>query len=147
MTLKADTEYRISIQYSCISSFPDRKPGDIGAGVLRIGARLKVENSNLIADAVRLASETDIVVLCLGTDGEKETEGFDRADMRHADPSKCMSHHQRTDGNLIVYHQNKMPLHPPFLRQTLKPLSSTFREVQSRCPGLPKHLLYCNRGF
>jgi hypothetical protein len=70
-----------AIQDSCISSFPDRNPGDLDGGILHIGARRMSNNSELIAEAVRVASEPDIAIVCLGMDKDAESEGFDRSDM------------------------------------------------------------------
>lgn len=80
--MKASRSYRVSIQYSCISSFPNRKPVDLGGGILFIGARRTANNSELlIAEAARVASEADIAIVCLGMDKDKESEGFHRSDM------------------------------------------------------------------
>jgi beta-glucosidase len=80
--MTAGRQYKVSIQYTCISAFPDRQPGHLGGGILRIGARLAVDKADLVAEAVQLASAADVVILCLGTDSERETEGFDRTTMR-----------------------------------------------------------------
>ncbi|KAH6712483.1 glycoside hydrolase superfamily [Leptodontidium sp. MPI-SDFR-AT-0119] len=79
--LSASKSYKISIRYSCISSFPHRKPGDLAGGILRVGARLVSSNADLIKEAVQAASKSDTVILCLGTDGDRESEGFDRTHM------------------------------------------------------------------
>ncbi|KAL3471517.1 glycosyl hydrolase family 3 N terminal domain-containing protein [Aspergillus californicus] len=81
IAMTAGQQYKVSIQYSCISALPDRQPGLLGGGILRIGARLVVEKADLLAEAVQLASAADVVILCLGTDSERETEGFDRITM------------------------------------------------------------------
>ncbi|KAJ0418579.1 glycosyl hydrolase family 3 N terminal domain-containing protein [Aspergillus carlsbadensis] len=81
IAMTAGRQYKVSVQYSCISALPDRQPGHLGGGILRVGARLAVERADLVAEAVRLASAADVVVLCLGTDSERETEGFDRTTM------------------------------------------------------------------
>ncbi|KAL3441430.1 glycoside hydrolase superfamily [Aspergillus insuetus] len=79
--ITAGRQYKVTIQYSCISALPDRQPGHLRGGVLRIGARLAVDKADLLAEAVQLASTADVVILCLGTDSERETEGFDRTTM------------------------------------------------------------------
>jgi beta-glucosidase len=80
--LQGSETYHISVEYSSLSTFPDRKAADLGGGVLRIGACRVVNNSELIAEAVKLASSVDTVILCVGTDQERESEGFDRKDMK-----------------------------------------------------------------
>ncbi|KAL2838660.1 beta-glucosidase precursor [Aspergillus pseudodeflectus] len=81
IAMTAGRRYKVSIQYSCISALPDRQPGHLGGGILRIGARPAVEKAELLAEAVQMASTADVVILCLGTDSERETEGFDRKTM------------------------------------------------------------------
>ncbi|KAL2839432.1 glycoside hydrolase superfamily [Aspergillus pseudodeflectus] len=81
ISMTAGRQYKVAIQYSCISALPDRQPGHMGGEILRIGARLAVEQADLRAEALQLASTADVVILCLGTDSERETEGFDRTTM------------------------------------------------------------------
>lgn len=54
----------------------------MGGGALRLGVSPVVPPEVALADAVKAASEADSVILCIGTDGERESEGFDRKDMK-----------------------------------------------------------------
>lgn len=83
ITLKGGKGYQVTIEYSNLSTFPDRRPADIGGGALRIGVCRVTDPTQLIAEAVEVASKVDTVILCLGTDQERESEGFDRADMKY----------------------------------------------------------------
>lgn len=80
--LKEGEEYKVEIVYSPISTFPERTPGDLGGGAVRLGVTQVVDPEVTLADAAKIASEADTVILCVGTDGEWESESYDRKDMK-----------------------------------------------------------------
>jgi beta-glucosidase len=82
MNLNEGQLYEIAVEYTNQSSFSDRKPDQLHGGALQIGACRVVEDADLIKEACLVASHADIAILCLGTDGERESEGFDRQSMR-----------------------------------------------------------------
>lgn len=82
MDLLEEREYSVVVEYSSISTFPERRIGDMGGGALRLGAWQVRDPAIVLAEAVRTASEADTVILCIGSDGERESEGFDRSSMK-----------------------------------------------------------------
>jgi beta-glucosidase len=71
--LQKDLPYKLVIEYAWQGVVPWR--------MLRIGC-LSPAQENLMEQAVDLAASSDIVILCLGTSSEWESEGFDRPDLQ-----------------------------------------------------------------
>lgn len=81
-SLTAGRQYEIMVEYSNISSLPDRSIADIGGGILRLGVCPVVDAETLLNKAIQLASSADTVICVIGTDQEHESEGWDRKDMK-----------------------------------------------------------------
>ncbi|KAG9195801.1 beta-glucosidase [Alternaria panax] len=81
--LVAGRSYRITVQWGCAKTSTRKTPGtvDFGHGGLRFGSCLRQDAQKLIDAAVRLASEVDQVVICVGLGPEWESEGDDRVSM------------------------------------------------------------------
>ena len=80
--LSAGKTYEILVEYSNISSLPERSVADLGGGILRLGVCPVADLEVLLKNAIRAASAADTVISCIGTDQEHESEGWDRNDMK-----------------------------------------------------------------
>ena len=68
------------------------------------------------AEAVALAKKADTVLLCLGLDEIKESEGLDRADMKLADNQiELLQAVQQTNPNTVVIVSAGASLETPWL--------------------------------
>lgn len=81
--LKAGQTYKILFQFGTAptSDLDTRGVVSFGPGGFRFGASRRVGQEELIADAVKQASQADQVVLFAGLTQEWETEGYDREHM------------------------------------------------------------------
>lgn len=83
MNLEKGKAYSVRIDFGTLPLMKFRTPGTtgFGAGGLRVGLErvldIKVERDR----AVKLASESDQVVLCMGLNSDWESEGYDRTNM------------------------------------------------------------------
>ncbi|KAH6695146.1 glycoside hydrolase superfamily [Plectosphaerella plurivora] len=83
MHLEAGRSYKVLVRWGS-SKTSDLKVTDVvdfGQGGLRLGGCPKLETGAALEEAVRVAKEVEQVVLCIGTSGEWESEGQDRAHM------------------------------------------------------------------
>lgn len=80
--LEIARSYDILVEYSSISSLREGEATALGAGILRIGALAVQDADQVMEDAVTAAQKAEVVLLCVGTDQERESEGYDRVDMR-----------------------------------------------------------------
>ena len=74
--------YDIQVEYSNISSLPERSVADLGGGILRLGVSPVIDPDVLFKDAIEAAAAADTVACCIGTDQKHESEGWDRSDMK-----------------------------------------------------------------
>ena len=83
LELQAGKKYKILVQWGCGKTATFKVPGvvDFGHGGFRFGACKRLSPQDGIAEAVRVASEVDQVVLIAGLSAEWESEGEDRSHM------------------------------------------------------------------
>jgi beta-glucosidase len=83
MRLEAGKSYNVLVRWGSSLTSDLKVSGvvDFGQGGLRLGGCPKLESAAALEEAVRVAKEVDQVVLCIGTSGEWESEGQDRANM------------------------------------------------------------------
>jgi beta-glucosidase len=81
--LEAGKSYNVLVRWGSSLTSDLKVSGvvDFGQGGLRLGGCPKLESAAALEEAVRVAKEVDQVVLCIGTSGEWESEGQDRANM------------------------------------------------------------------
>lgn len=60
--------------------------------MLRIGALPVLDPDQLMKEAVDAASKADAVILAIGTDEERESEAYDRDDMKYGSHTLSLSH-------------------------------------------------------
>ncbi|CAG7924227.1 unnamed protein product [Penicillium olsonii] len=83
LELQAGKKYKILVQWGCGKTATFKVPGvvDFGHGGFRFGACKRLSPQDGIAEAARVASEVDQVVLIAGLSAEWESEGEDRSHM------------------------------------------------------------------
>ncbi|VZH95110.1 unnamed protein product [Fusarium fujikuroi] len=81
--LEGGKSYNVVVRWGCDKTSDLRVSGvvDFGQGGMRLGGCPRLEPRQALQDAVELAKSVDQVVLCVGTSGEWESEGQDRANM------------------------------------------------------------------
>lgn len=98
LELAAGTEYFMHVEFS-------RKQAGFVAG-LRLGL-LEPPQVDSIAEAVKLASESDVAILCVGLNSEWDTEGYDRKDMSFpGDQVKLIKAVAKANKNTVVVLNN-----------------------------------------
>ena len=83
----AGTTYKITVKYTNVPA--PISSDEVGAtkqpplmmAALRVGGAMKLDDDQAIEDAVRLAEESDTVVLVIGLNMDWEAEASDRADL------------------------------------------------------------------
>ncbi|KAF4975476.1 hypothetical protein FZEAL_7739 [Fusarium zealandicum] len=83
MRLEAGKSYNVLVRWGCDQTSGLKVSGvvDFGQGGLRLGGCPRLEQPAAVQEAVEVAKAADQVVLCVGTSGEWESEGQDRASM------------------------------------------------------------------
>lgn len=83
MDLEARKSYRIRVEFGTAptATSSNRATVSFGAGGLRVGGCKHIDPEEAIADAVKLASEVEQVVVFAGLNSDWEGEGSDRPDM------------------------------------------------------------------
>ncbi|KAL3439946.1 putative beta-glucosidase J [Aspergillus insuetus] len=81
--LEAGKKHRVFVEFSTAPTSNLKHHGVVsfGPGGVRLGGCRKLDADLAIQEAVRLAAETDQVVICVGLSGDWESEGFDRPNM------------------------------------------------------------------
>ncbi|KAI5456702.1 putative glycosyl hydrolase [Mariannaea sp. PMI_226] len=81
--LNANQAYRIHVDYGTAPTSNLKLHGVVsfGPGGLRLGGCRQIDPEEAIQEAVKLAEQVDQVVVCVGLNGDWESEGFDRPDM------------------------------------------------------------------
>ncbi|KAJ0421208.1 putative beta-glucosidase J [Aspergillus carlsbadensis] len=81
--LEAGQQHRILVEFSTAPTSKLKHHGVVsfGPGGVRLGGCRKLDADLAIQEAVRLAAESEQVVVCVGLSGDWESEGFDRPNM------------------------------------------------------------------
>lgn len=114
LSLKKGQAYRFKVEYG---SGPTSKFGeDFGAGGLQIGISKVIDEDAEIQNAAELAKKHEKVVLCIGLNGEWESEGYDRRNMtlprRTNDLVRAVL---EANPNTIVVNQSGTPVEIPWV--------------------------------
>lgn len=118
MELEAGRKYKVLVEWGCGKTSTFRVPGvvDFGHGGFRFGACKQLAPENGIADAVKVASSVDQVVLLVGLSSEWESEGEDRTTMRlppHTD--ELISKVLEANPNTVIVIQSGTPVEMPWI--------------------------------
>lgn len=114
ISLKGGVLYKVGIEYG--SAHTSEIPGAIGCGSLHVGYRKCTDDNEEINRAVQIAQNNEQVILCIGLNGEWESEGYDRKDMSL--PPKVNNLVEavlRANPNTVVVNQSGTPVELPWL--------------------------------
>ncbi|KAJ5767218.1 uncharacterized protein N7511_004834 [Penicillium nucicola] len=120
LQLEAGKTYKIHAQWGCGKTSTFRVPGvvDFGHGGFRFGACKRLSPQEGIAEAVRVASNVDQVVLVDGLSAEWESEGEDRSNMSlppHTD--ELISQVLDANPNTAIVIQSGTPVEMPWIHK------------------------------
>ncbi|KAJ5882605.1 uncharacterized protein N7529_001277 [Penicillium soppii] len=81
--LAAGTTYKIRIEFGSANTTTTKTVGmvNFGGGAANLGACLRMDQDEMIENAVEAAAEADYTILCTGLNKDWESEGFDRKHM------------------------------------------------------------------
>ncbi|KAF5589551.1 beta-glucosidase [Fusarium pseudocircinatum] len=118
--LEGGRNYNVIVRWGCDKTSDLKVSGvvDFGQGGMRLGGCPRLEPRQALRDAVDLAKSVDQVVLCVGTSGEWESEGQDRADMALPPGSdELISAVLQANPNTAVLIQSGTPVSMPWVDQ------------------------------
>ncbi|CDO93564.1 unnamed protein product [Kluyveromyces dobzhanskii CBS 2104] len=114
--LQKGKAYKIRVEYG--SGPTSGLQGEFGAGGIQVGVGKVVDPEDEIKNAAELAAAHDKVVLCIGLNGEWESEGYDRENM--ALPGKTNDLVRavlRANPNTVIVNQSGTPVEFPWLKE------------------------------
>ncbi|KNA96007.1 beta-glucosidase [Fusarium oxysporum f. sp. lycopersici 4287] len=118
--LEGGKSYNVVVRWGCDKTSDLKVSGvvDFGQGGMRLGGCPRLEPRQALQDAVELAKSVDQVVLCVGTSGEWESEGQDRANMSLPPGSDdLISAVLQANPNTVVLIQSGTPVSMPWVDQ------------------------------
>lgn len=116
--LEAGRKYKILTQWGCGKTSTFKVPGvvDFGHGGFRFGACKQLAPQEGIAEAVKVASTVDQVVLFAGLSSEWESEGEDRTTMKlPPNTDELISKVLEANPNTVVVIQSGTPVEMPWI--------------------------------
>lgn len=116
VALKKGHSYKIRIEYG--SGPTSSIKADFGAGGLQAGIVKVIDERQEIIKAAGLAKKHDKVVLCIGLNGEWESEGYDRDDMslpRKTNDLVCAV--LEANPNTVIVNQSGTPVEMPWVNK------------------------------
>lgn len=120
LELEAGRKYKIHVQWGCGKTSTFRVPGvvDFGHGGFRFGACKRLSPQDGIAEAVKLASNVDQVILVAGLSAEWESEGEDRSHMAlPPDTDELISRVLDANPNTAIVIQSGTPVAMPWVHK------------------------------
>ncbi|KAL5617953.1 hypothetical protein FOVSG1_000175 [Fusarium oxysporum f. sp. vasinfectum] len=118
--LDGGKSYNVVVRWGCDKTSDLKVSGvvDFGQGGMRLGGCPRLEPRQALEEAVGLAKSVDQVVLCVGTSGEWESEGQDRANMSLPPGSDdLVSAVLQANPNTVVLIQSGTPVSMPWVDQ------------------------------
>lgn len=116
LNLQKGKAYKVRVEYG--SGPTSDIKADFGSGGLQIGVAKAFDQDEEIKHAVELAASHDKVVLCIGLNGEWESEGYDRSDMtlpkRTNDLVRAVL---KANPHTVIVNQSGTPVEFPWLEQ------------------------------
>ncbi|KAL8243583.1 hypothetical protein R6Q59_009841 [Mikania micrantha] len=116
--LEKGKTYSIVVKFGTLPTMKIKATGapSFGAGGLRVGLHRKVELQTEIQRAVDLAKSVDQVVLCIGLNGDWESEGYDRQNMDLPPGSnELITAVLAANKNTAIVNQSGTPVSMPWL--------------------------------
>ncbi|KAF4443303.1 hypothetical protein F53441_11454 [Fusarium austroafricanum] len=118
--LEGGKSYNVVVRWGCDKTSDLKASGvvDFGQGGMRLGGCPRLEPRSALQEAVELARCVDQVVLCVGTSGEWESEGQDRANMSLPPGSdELISAVLQANINTAIVIQSGTPVSMPWVDQ------------------------------
>lgn len=116
VSMKAGKSYKFRVEYG--SGPTSQTASDFGAGGMQVGIAKKIDENEEIAHAAQLAKEHDKVVLCIGLNGEWESEGYDRENMTLPKKTNDLVRAVlRANPNTVVVNQSGTPVEMPWISE------------------------------
>ncbi|KAK5199921.1 beta-glucosidase [Exophiala xenobiotica] len=109
--------YQVLVQFTTAPSSKLRVSGatQMGVGGLQIGGCPRYDAAALLSEAVSLAKQVDQVVLCVGLNGEWESEGWDRQTMDLPPGNDVLVERiVAVNPNVVVVNQSGTPVAMPW---------------------------------
>lgn len=119
--LEAGKQHRLFVEYSTAPTSNLKHHGVVsfGPGGVRLGGCRQLDAERGTEEAVKLASEADQVVVCVGLTGDWESEGFDRPHMDlPAGTDKLVSAVLDANPNAVIVVQSGTPVTMPWEHKT-----------------------------
>ncbi|ADV25102.1 beta-glucosidase [Cryptococcus gattii E566] len=116
LNVEAGKLYDLEVRFSNFKQLNAMSPYTGRRGGIRIGGRKKRDFQAEIENAVKLATESDVVILCIGTNSEWESEAYDREDMKlPPGTDELVRAVLSSKPETIVVNQSGMPVEFPWL--------------------------------
>ncbi|KNX49905.2 beta-glucosidase [Cryptococcus deuterogattii R265] len=116
LNVEAGKLYDLEVRFSNFKQLNAMSPYTGRRGGIRIGGRKKRDFQAEIEKAVKLAAESDVVILCIGTNSEWESEAYDRDDMKlPPGTDELVRAVLSSKPETIVVNQSGMPVEFPWL--------------------------------
>lgn len=116
LSLKRGQTYKITLEYG--SGATSLLTTHFVAGGIQLGFRKVVDEEEELATAINAAKSHDKVVLCVGLNGEWESEGYDRTDYALPGMSnRLVSEILKANPNTVVVNQSGTPVEMPWMHE------------------------------
>ncbi|WRT65289.1 uncharacterized protein IL334_002232 [Kwoniella shivajii] len=113
----AGTSYQMEVRFSNFKQLNAMSPYTGRRGGIRIGGRKKRDPQSEIEKAVHLAANSDVAIVCIGTNSEWESEAYDREDMKLPPGTDDLVRALLTaKPDTIIVNQSGMPVEMPWLQ-------------------------------
>lgn len=118
--LEKGKEYNVRIEFGSGPTYTLTQTEGVnfsGAGCIAFGAARVIDDDEEISRASELAKSVDKVILCVGTNGEWESEGYDRSDISlPLRTNDLVSSVLKANPNTVVVNQSGTPCEFPWIK-------------------------------
>lgn len=132
--LEQSRTYTVLLQFGSGLTQTVRKKGSTAmrGGGVRVGAALKTDPQEEIEKAVQLAEQFEQVVICVGLNGDWESEGFDRPDMDLPGHTNALiAAVAKVNPNTVVVNQSGTPVAMPWINEVPALLQAWFGGIET----------------
>ncbi|WWC87448.1 uncharacterized protein L201_002337 [Kwoniella dendrophila CBS 6074] len=125
--VEAGKEYQVEVRFSNFKQLNAMSPYTGRRGGIRIGGKKKRDAKEEIEKAVKLAKESDVTIVCIGTNSEWESEAYDREDMKlPPGTDELVSSILDVNPKAIIVNQSGMPVELPWVEKASTVLQAFF---------------------
>ncbi|CAI5758434.1 unnamed protein product [Candida verbasci] len=117
--LKQGKKYKVRVEFGSAPTYTlYEKGGEYFGGGIRIGLAKVINEEEEIKKSVELAKSNDKVILCIGLNGDFESESFDRSHMKlEGLQDKLVEEVLKANPNTIIVNQSGTPVEFPWLNE------------------------------